>query len=282
MKIQKNIIYKYIRTKLYFLDAFGSQYSGAYAFKLFCTPYTRYQGKGTDIFNKGEQLQFQLEKCKISGCRINLNQSKKALILHGFSSSYHKFSNYAEALVKKGYQVLAFEAPAHGKSEGKRVNALDYSKMIKKIIELYGPIDTYIAHSFGGLAVCLALEETPTPMNDTKLVLIAPATETTSAIEGAFNILKLPQQKFKDALRETILRKSGKPAQWYSVRRALKHIQAQVIWVHDQDDFITPYRDAQKILEDHLPHVHLITTKGLGHQKIYKDKDVQNLVMEYL
>ena len=282
MKIQKNIIYKYIRTKLYFLDAFGSQYSGAYAFKLFCTPYTRYQGKGTDIFNKGEQLQFQLEKCKISGCRINLNQSKKALILHGFSSSYHMFSNYAEALVKKGYQVLAFEAPAHGKSEGKRVNALDYSKMIKKIIELYGPIDTYIAHSFGGLAVCLALEETPTPMNDTKLVLIAPATETTSAIEGAFNILKLPQQKFKDALRETILRKSGKPAQWYSVRRALKHIQAQVIWVHDQDDFITPYRDAQKILEDHLPHVHLITTKGLGHQKIYKDKDVQNLVMEYL
>lgn len=184
--------------------------------------------------------------------------------------------------MQKGYEVLAFEAPAHGKSGGKRVNALDYSKMIKKIIELYGPIDTYIAHSFGGLAVCLALEEIAELQKDTKLVLIAPATETNTAIEGAFNILKLPQPKFKNALRETILKKSGKPAEWYSVRRALHHIQAQVIWVHDQDDKITPYRDAQKILEDHLPYVHLITTQGLGHQKIYKDKNVQNRVMEYL
>ena len=83
-----------------------------------------------------------------------------------------------EPLENKGYEVLAFDAPAHGDSEGSTVNAIEYSEMIKKVIELYGPVEAFIAHSFGGIAISLALEQIPHDAN-TKIVFIAPATETT-------------------------------------------------------------------------------------------------------
>ena len=35
--------------------------------------------------------------------------------------------------IKQGYEVLAFDAPAHGQSEGKTSNLLDYMEMIRKI-----------------------------------------------------------------------------------------------------------------------------------------------------
>ena len=74
---------------------------------------------------------------------------------------------------------MAFDAPAHGYSDGKMVNAVIYSMMIREIASIYGMPDGFIAHSFGGIALSLALENLPHSI-DTRVVLIAPATETTA------------------------------------------------------------------------------------------------------
>lgn len=184
-------------------------------------------------------------------------------------------------LVQKKYEVLAFDAPAHGGSEGKTVNAVEYAAMIKKIIALYGPVQGFIAHSFGGIAVCLALEEMPHDKN-TKLVLIAPATETSSAIDGAFTILGLKSKALRKSFDEVIFNKSGKETTWFSVRRALKNIKATVLWIHDEADNITPVSDALKVKEDHLSNVHFMITKGLGHSKIYRDATVKKAATDFL
>ena len=51
---------------------------------------------------------------------------KKFLILHGFESSAFNFDRYIKPMIKLGYEVVAMDAPAHGKSEGKTINLLDY------------------------------------------------------------------------------------------------------------------------------------------------------------
>ena len=281
MKVQQNLAIGFIRTKLNLLSVVNRRRSGEEAFRLFCTPLSRYNGKEAAIFLQGEKLQFQLAGNKIKGYRCNHPQPKKVLLLHGFSSTCHKFDNYAMSLVDKGYEVLAFDAPAHGFSEGTTVNAVDYSEMIKKVCELYGPIHAFISHSFGGIAVCLALEEMA-HNHATKLVLIAPATETSTAIDGAFALLGITSKHIRKSMEEVIFKLSGKTADWFSVRRALKNITASVLWVHDEDDLVTPLADALKVQEDRLAHVQFLITKGLGHQKIYRNPTVKNSILEFL
>ena len=281
MKVQKNLAIGFIRTKLNLLSVVNRRRSGEEAFRLFCTPLSRYKGKEAAVFLAGEKLEFKLGANTIKGYRCNHPQPKKALLLHGFSSTCHKFDKYAVALIAKGYEVLAFDAPAHGFSEGSTVNAVDYSAMIKMVCEMYGPVDAFIGHSFGGIAASLALEEME-HTEQTKLVLIAPATETTSAIDGAFAMLGITSKHIRAAMEDVIFKMSGNKADWFSVRRAIKNIKASVLWVHDEDDLVTPVADALKVKEDNHPHIQFMITKGLGHQKIYRDSSVTNAIFRFL
>ena len=64
----------------------------------------------------------------------------------------------------------------------------------------------------------------------------------------------------------------GHSLEWYSVGRAIKNINAQVLWLHDEDDDQTPVRDALKVKKKILANVKFLITKGLGHSNIYNDK----------
>ncbi|RYD88812.1 MAG: alpha/beta hydrolase, partial [Sphingobacteriales bacterium] len=47
--------------------------------------------------------------------------------------------------------------------------------MLLAVVEKYGPIDHFVAHSFGGLAIAHMLEKSA-PVDNTRIALIAPAT----------------------------------------------------------------------------------------------------------
>ncbi len=280
MNVQKKLAFGYIRTKLNGLSIINKRRAGEEAFRLFCTPIMKSVKPG-QVFKDSEALEFSLHGKLVKGFRCNHPSDRKVLLLHGFSSHCHNFDNYVTPLVNKGYEVLAFDAPAHGASEGKTVNALDYSDMIKKVIDLYGPVESFIAHSFGGLAICLALEEIPHDAN-TKVALIAPATETTTAIDSAFKIIGISNERLRKSLEKIIFEMSGKEPAWFSIRRAMQNIKASVLWCHDEDDDVTPLSDALKVKADHHSNIKFHLTKGLGHRKIYHDAEVKKTIVQFL
>ncbi|HMJ47805.1 MAG TPA: alpha/beta fold hydrolase, partial [Ferruginibacter sp.] len=173
MNVQKKLAIGIIRTKLNLLGWVHIRKAGEAAFRIFCTPLKR-PYKNSMVFTNAEPLQFILNGNCIKGYRVNPSP-EKVLLLHGFSSCCHKFDHFVAPLVNKNLEVLAFDAPAHGASGGKTVNAIQYSEMIKEVIKLYGPVNRFIAHSFGGIALILAMEDLN--IAPAKIVLIAPATE---------------------------------------------------------------------------------------------------------
>ncbi len=279
MKSLQKLALSYIRIKLNLLFLFSQKKAAEEAFKLFCTPPSKTKRK-TEPKN-AKRLQFNFNNIVIYGHQWNYPQSKKVLLLHGFSSAAYKFDMYVAPLIKKGYEVLSFDAAAHGKSGGKRTNAVEYSEIIKTIIELYGPIDSFIAHSFGGIALSLALETLPQNKNS-KIVFVAPATETTSALEGALTLLKINNYAMHKEIENIIFEISGRKTVWFSIRRAVKNINAQILWVHDEDDEITPYKDVLNVKNDRNSNITFHITKGLGHSKIYKDSKVKETIVSFL
>jgi pimeloyl-ACP methyl ester carboxylesterase len=279
MNVIQRLGIAYIQTKINVISLISKRKAAETAFRLFCTPVVKTLQKTAP--ENAEPLQFALNDNIIKGHRFNHPQAKKVLILHGFNSAAFKFNQYVAPLAAKGYEVLLFDAPAHGYSGGTTTNALEYSEMIKKAITLYGPINSFMAHSFGGLAVSLALETLP-PAPDAKLVLIAPATETTSAIDSAFKLLSIKNPQVRKEFDQLIYKISSRPAEWFSIKRAVKNIPAQILWLHDEEDDITPFKDVQKVQEDNNRHVQFVITKGLGHQRIYKDAFAKNTIIDFL
>jgi pimeloyl-ACP methyl ester carboxylesterase len=278
MKLSQRLAIGFIRTKFKLLTLFSKKRTAQQAFGLFSTPLLRSKRK-TDIRN-AELLNFRMGDLTIHGYRWNHPRPEKVLILHGFSSAAHKFEHFAEPLVQKGYEVLAFDAPAHGESDGSQTNAIEYSEMIKAVIDAFGPVKNFISHSFGGIALTLALENIPHD-ESVKAVFIAPATETTSAIDGAFTMLRLKNKVVRDEFEKIVVEISGRQSAWFSMRRAMHNINAKILWIHDEDDDVTPWADAQKVKEDNHPNINFVITKGLGHRKIYHDPAVENKIMEF-
>ncbi|HYF30541.1 MAG TPA: alpha/beta fold hydrolase [Chitinophagaceae bacterium] len=280
MKLGQKIAINYIRAKLNILALVSKEKAAAKAFDLFCTPFRKPRKKKPSIFDKGEKLHFKLEGIDITGHRWNHPQERKVLIVHGFESTSYNFDRYIGPLVKKGYEVLAFDAPAHGNSGGKRITLPLYVEMLKKICELYGPIHSYMAHSFGGLALAHFLESYEHD-EQTKVALLAPATETVTAIDSFFKFLHLNNELRKE-FDELIFKKGNVPPEHYSIKRAVKNIKARLLWFHDEDDEMTPLKDALKVMDDNHAHIEFVISKGFGHRRLYRENKVVKRVIEFL
>lgn len=281
MSLVHRLAINYIRTKFRLLSAVSKRRAAEKAFQLFCTPQSRNRKKLPPAFEKAEKLHFFFEGSTIRGYRWNHQEaSKRLLILHGFESSVVNFDRYVKPLIQKGYEVMAFDAMAHGRSSGKTINVLMYKNLIHHIYTTFGPIQSFMAHSLGGLTVSLFLEEIKHD-NSYKLVLIAPATETRTAADHFFQYLKLDNEVRKE-FDQLITELGAKGQEWYSVSRAAKNIKAQVLFLQDKNDKLTPYSDVVPLLKKGYPNFRFIISEGLGHSKIYRDPQSVKAILEFL
>ncbi len=281
MNVQQKLALGYLRMKLNLLAAINLRKAGETAFTLFCTPLPSKKSIVENNFMNCEAIQFNLDGKMINGYRYNKGGNPRALLLHGFASSSQNFSAYARGLADEGVEVLAFDAPAHGLSEGKTLNAAEYSDMVMHILNIYGPIHYFLAHSFGGLALSLALEIVPA-VKGTRIVLIAPATETTTAIDHALAILGVRSPGLRKSIDEVIFRLTGENTSWFSINRSIRNIDAEILWIHDEEDDVTPLKDALEVQKQGLNNVEFKITRGLGHRKIYRDPAVQSAAVSFL
>jgi pimeloyl-ACP methyl ester carboxylesterase len=152
--------------------------------------------------------------------------------------------------------------------------------MISNVEKIFGHVDSFLCHSFGGFALVTYLEKRPHDAK-TRAVLVAPAIETTIAIDGFFRFLQL-NEKVRKEFDRIIHRLSGHWPAHFSVRRALKHVSASILWIQDEDDPVTPIADAKEIITAGYPNIEFMVTKGLGHNKIYRDNAVKRKIFSFL
>ena len=280
MKLAQKLAVNYLRARLNLTAVLSRQQAAEKAFDIFCTPFYKSKTAAPAIFEKGQPIEFRVHNTVVRGHKWNQGGSKRILILHGFESSAKNFDAYVRVLTAKNYEVLAFDAPAHGRSDGKRITLPDYIHMIEAIYYQFGGLQGMIAHSFGGLAAAHALELLPDNEN-ISLALVAPATETTTAIDTLFRFLQLGKA-VRTSFNQIVLEKSGYPPEHFSIGRAIQHIKGPVLWVHDENDEITPLGDVAPVMDAHYSNVSFFITQGLGHRKIYRDDRVVRAVAEFL
>ncbi len=282
MKIPQKISLRYARARINILALSSVRKAALKAFRLFSTPQQRLTGKGSALYGKGEKLSFRYEGHTVRGrCWLpDEPPTKKALIAHGWESAGLYFEGYIAALLEKGYTVIAFDAPAHGQSGGRRFTLPAYVDTLRTIEQRYGPFDSYLGHSIGGLALALFLE-TCEHSETTRVALVAPAVETTTALESFAGLLHLSAEVVR-GIDDYILEISGHHFAWYSLRRALHNVHAGIFYLQDEEDRVTPIGEARLVQQDGHPHIHFLFTRGLGHRKILKDPETMARIVAFL
>lgn len=281
-KTAEVLLIAYYRWKIELIGLISPLHAAKEAYRLFTIPPPPKLPLPKPKLPGMEEIEFLFRHNQIRGYRWTPLQpnGKKVLVAHGFRSHAVKFEHLAGALMEKGFTVMAFDAPAHGRSGGKKIEAVIYRDMILEADRHFGSFDAFIGHSLGGLALALATEMM-TDANHRKVVLIAPATETTRSISDLFRIIPV-RQAIREAFFDLIKELAGVPVTHFSINRVVEKTTSDVYWIHDENDLVCPLDDLQPTLDMQPPGVKFLITKGLGHNQVYRDPGVVSHLVEFI
>ncbi len=252
-----------------------------FAARIFLTPFSYEMPKREKpMFEKSKKELIYIKKIRRKVMFYQYGESeKKILLVHGWSGSGTQLSKIAEKLLENGYSTVSFDAPAHGKSPGKRTILPHFLETIYYLEENYGPFEAAIGHSLGGIAL---LRATKLRLKIKKLVIIGTANSITAVTKNFAKNLQLTQ-KVAQLLKSYFDNRYGEDLNNYSGAVSAAEVKVPTLVIHDKNDVDVHYSAANEI-NDALEKSTLLLTEKLGHRKILGDakviSEVTNFILE--
>lgn len=207
--------------------------------------------------------------------------ARRVLLCHAWGGHGTTLGEFVPPLLARGYSVIAFDAPAHGASPGRRSDMVEYVSTLGMLREKFGPFEAAIGHSFGAGNLLWAHRDFG--LRAGKIVLIGCFIHGIWIIEAFGEALRLPPQVVKH-MRDSLERKYPGELVWERLSMAdmLKSVSAPLLVVHDRDDRSIPFAHALQLREAARGPAELLATSGLGHRRVLRDRDVVSKVVEFI
>lgn len=199
------------------------------------------------------------------------------LFAHGWSSHGTRFLPWVERLRARGYAVVAFDQPAHGRSSGRRTTLPEFAQTLAAIGRRFGPAAALIGHSLGGAAAAIAMAR---GLVVERAVLIAPAADPVDAAMRFARMVGLPMRLGRRmvAMFETMV---GASFADFQAHNNVPRIGCPALIVHDLDDREVPWAEGERYAR-YWPDSRLLSTHGLGHNRIVQHEDVIAAALRFL
>ena len=195
------------------------------------------------------------------------------LLVHGWSGHAAQFDAWIEPLVSAGYRAVVFDAPAHGRSGGRRTNIMDMAGAIQHVAGLFGPVHAIVAHSFGAPATLFALRH---GLKADRLVLMAAPLSLTKFSAFVAQVFGFPMA-VRGRMQRTMERKLEFRWDETDTDRALAELAAErkldILLIHDQRDREVPFASAERLAAA-VPSARVFATDGNGHLRILRNANV--------
>jgi pimeloyl-ACP methyl ester carboxylesterase len=262
-----------------FISLISSKLTILFAAKLFTTPVKHTIPKRELVMEQiSTQKKLHIPTINKTVVVYQYGQSnKKVLLVHGWSGRGTQLVKIADTLINTGYSTISFDAPAHGKSPGNQTIMTDFIAAILEIEKQYGPFESAVGHSLGGMSILNAIKK---GMKLNTAIIIGSGDVIQDIIEDFIAKLQLKPNLATD-LRLHFEKKYGEKMNDYSAYKAAKEITIPVLVIHDKDDPEVPVKAGQHIY-DHLKNGKLLLTEGLGHRKILGDAEVIQRTVQFV
>lgn len=200
-----------------------------------------------------------------------------ALLVHGWAARGSQLGVYAAPLVARGYRVVAFDQPAHGRSSGRRTALPQFADAVEQVAGAIGPVSVAISHSLGCAATNLAVSR-GVPVG--RLVHLAPPERVDFFLERAGSHLGFSSGVRRRAMARVEARfgLGVESARGRNLAPRLGHIPLLI--VHDSDDRDVPLAEGRALAQA-WPAARLTATSGLGHTRVIRDPEVVETVVRF-
>ena len=198
------------------------------------------------------------------------------LLMHGWNGYAGQWAAFVDPFLRRGYRVVALDAPAHGASPGRFTTAGHMARALRAVAEAVGGVDVAVAHSLGSVALGLACRW---GLRLKRVALVAPVPTPRPYAEVLTQVLGMSQRGRARAL--AALPQLAGVRGWSDLSLADAASAMPAPWVvHDEGDRTVPLSAMREVL-DGWPGAALTVTTGLGHRRILADAAVVSDVVSY-
>ncbi|MBI2521469.1 MAG: alpha/beta hydrolase [Bdellovibrio sp.] len=220
--------------------------------------------------SRAKSFYLEVKEIKKRICVYEYGDGPTILLIHGWGGRGLQLCPLIQPLMNLGYQVVLFDAPGHGESDGVGSTYLEFVKSLSHLANHYSDIRGVVAHSMGcGAAVVLANQ---IARSNFKTVLIAPHydmqaefkdwAKSTKGLGHVLNLyIQLSEILFSYNLSEI------------NPKNLLKTQKGPFLLIHDIDDPASKFNNSE-LLHQYLPNSKLLKTVGKGHNRILHEPEV--------
>lgn len=225
--------------------------------------------------------QARVEYCVVNGQRICHyvwgDSGPRALLVHGWGGAAAQMTAFVEPLRRLGFQVIALDFPAHGRSSGALASVKHFEPCIVQAAKTYGTFQGVIAHSLGASAVTFALSR---GFQCERAVFLGPVTKYGSVWRYSEQLLNLPPKVMPLVIADAqkwlgITFDEMEPAQ------LAPQMSTPLLVVHDRSDREVPFEDGSGLAANWC-NASLLATDALGHKRGLRDPKVVEHAVTFL
>lgn len=251
------------------------------AFRFFAMPQIRAKHRTSDVV---------IEQANISEILVGKNMlktyewgagEKTILLVHGWQSRGTALRSFVPKLNESGFRVVAFDAPAHGDSSGKRADLVGYGGAVKALYNKYKNVTGVICHSFGGAAAAYAMYKLDPSIELERFVMIGTPSAFSYPVYNGLKTMNAPpmvRKYFIEKLENVSGMELGKTNFKY-LNPFLKIEKALI--VHDKQDEQVDFAEAEETVK-HWQNAELQVTDGFGHFHLIKSPEVIERVVDFI
>lgn len=267
-----------IRTTFGILDKVLPPVANRWGFKLFITPF-RYPLPEREriVKSKSKQFTFEYDGLKLRG--YEWGEGPTIVFMHGWAGRGLQVSEMVEPLVNKGFQVVTFDAQAHGASEGKQTNMMLMAGALRTVLDRYDNIHAVIGHSLGGAIALYTMREKHSVQ---RLVTISTPSVGQGIIDEYLRKIN-GSPRVGRYLRKRVMELAGQSFDEFTAQTTAKLLPEDFSYliVHDKNDSEAAIFHAETLMES-APQAKTFFSEGLGHTRILRDKEIIEKVTSFL
>ena len=189
-------------------------------------------------------------------------------MIHGWEGRATQMGGIISEMVKRGFQVVAWDGPGHGDSPGFTADPLMFANTLMGAEEQLGSPHAVISHSMGAISTNIALRR---GFSTNCLVFMGPGGAPERGVQIIKHVFGVSEAT-ETAIRNRIASNAG--FSWAELDRALalNNAPTPLLIIHDADDMDAPLDVGNRIAASWGPAASRHQTVGLGHRKILWDK----------
>jgi pimeloyl-ACP methyl ester carboxylesterase len=197
-----------------------------------------------------------------------LGEGPAVALVHGWGGSAAQLVPLAIALREAGCAAVAFDAPGHGRSAGRRATLVDFARALQAVRAAF-PRRAIVAHSLGAPAAAWVLGR-GLPLH--AAVFVAPARTPEAYVDGFCAALGLGPEVAR-RMRDRLERRAGVRLRELDALEGAPAQRTPLLVVHDRADREAPFEGGAALARA-WPGAELVATEGLGHRRVLRDPGV--------